>query len=81
MRAKTIEASPRGPNQPTKSTVALSIPEPMSAIATGSMRTTVKLSTAYTTMCQVQPAANAGMMTEPKTNHAIIDARPQVCST
>ena len=45
MRAKTIEASPRGPNQPTNSTVARSIREPMSAIATGSMRTTVRLST------------------------------------
>ena len=40
------EASPRGPNQPTKATLARSSPVPTRASATGSIRTTVRLSTA-----------------------------------
>ena len=46
IRAKTIEANPRGPNQPMKNTVAQSIRAPSSEIATGSMRITVRLSPA-----------------------------------
>ena len=46
--ANTSDASPRGPNQPTNSTVPRSSPAPIEAIATGIMRTTVRLSTAYT---------------------------------
>lgn len=44
--ANTREASPRGPNQPMKATVGRFTPWPARAIATGTMRTTVKLSTA-----------------------------------
>ena len=42
--ASTIEASPRGPNQPTKATVAGARPVPSSARATGAIRTTVRAS-------------------------------------
>ena len=44
---RTIEARPRGPNQPMKITLAALRRVPMSAIATGSIRTTVRLRTAY----------------------------------
>ncbi len=44
--AKTIEAAPRGPNQPRKATVGRRAPVPSIAIATGSIRTRVRLSTA-----------------------------------
>jgi hypothetical protein len=44
--ANTIEARPRGPNQPRKPTVGIRAPVPIIAIATGSMRTSVRLSTA-----------------------------------
>jgi hypothetical protein len=42
-----MDASPRGPNQPIKTTLAGLRRVPMSAIATGSIRTTVRLRTAY----------------------------------
>ena len=41
-----MEASPRGPNQPMNATVGRLMPRPASAIATGTMRTTVRLSAA-----------------------------------
>ena len=43
MIMNTIDANPRGPNQPMKATVAGWNLEPMSASATGTMRTTVRL--------------------------------------
>ena len=46
MTANTIEARPRGPNQPRNATVGRRAPVPSSASATGSIRTTVRLSTA-----------------------------------
>ena len=52
--ANTIEASPRGPNQPRKPTVRRLAPLPIMAIATGSIRTTVRLSTAYAAALQVR---------------------------
>ena len=52
MRPKTTEARPRGPNQPTKATVARSSPVPARAMATGTMRRTVRASTANTTSRQ-----------------------------
>ena len=45
--ANTTDANPLGPNQPTNATVARSWPAPMSEIATGTIRTTVRLMTAY----------------------------------
>ena len=46
MRPRTIEANPRGPNQPRKNTDGSFKCVPISEIATGSMRITVKLSIA-----------------------------------
>ena len=43
---KTTEASPRGPNQPMKATVAGRRCVPISAIATGTILITVRLSSA-----------------------------------
>ena len=45
-RVKTTEASPRGPNQPMKATVVRRSCVPISAIATGTILITVRLSTA-----------------------------------
>src|SRR5271165_2195284 len=42
-----MDASPRGPNQPINTTLAGLRRVPMSAIATGSIRTAVRLRTAY----------------------------------
>ena len=47
MTANTIEASPRGPNQPRNATVGRRAPVPSGASATGSIRTTVRLRTSY----------------------------------
>jgi hypothetical protein len=44
--AKTIDASPRGPNQPTKPSVGRRACEPHIAIATGTIRTRVRLRSA-----------------------------------
>ena len=44
--ANTIEARPRGPNQPVKATVGVRAPVPSNASHTGAMRMTVRLSTA-----------------------------------
>jgi hypothetical protein len=41
----TIEASPRGPDQPRKTTVRRSALVPIIAIATGTIRITVRLNT------------------------------------
>src|SRR6476619_7916082 len=45
--AKTIDARPRGPNQPTNPSVCGCASRPMSAIATGSMRAIVKIGRAH----------------------------------
>ena len=50
---KITEASPRGPNQPTNSTVRNANRLPTNAIATGSMRSTVSESTAKITPGQL----------------------------
>ena len=52
-KPNTIDARPRGPNHPAKMTVGLARPVPRSDMATGSIRTTVRLSTAYTMACHV----------------------------
>ena len=46
MTANTIDASPRGPNQPRNAIVGARAAEPHIDTATGSIRTTVRLSTA-----------------------------------
>ena len=66
MRRNTSEASPRGPNQPMKATVGSPTCRPASARATGSIRTTVRLSTAYTTTCQVISGSASVIATAPK---------------
>ena len=49
MTVKTIDARPRGPNQPTNATVRrLRVRAERARCATGTMRTTVRLSTPYT---------------------------------
>ncbi len=49
-----MDARPRGPNQPINSTVARLSRVPISARATGSMRTTVRLRMAYNTSGRVK---------------------------
>ena len=51
--ANTIDASPRGPNQPMKPIVGARAPDPTMAMATGSIRTSVRLSTAYPASAQL----------------------------
>src|SRR5262249_51535463 len=59
---KTIDARPRGPNHPRKRTVGARACEPSIATTTGTIRTTVRLSTAYTTSARPTCA-----QTEPST--------------
>ena len=63
----TIEASPRGPNQPTNATVCTLACVPSSATATGSMRTTVRLSTPYSAVRQVRSTSTVPAIAAPKT--------------
>ena len=44
--ANTIEARPRGPNQPAKATVGVRAPVPVNDSHTGAMRRIVRLMTA-----------------------------------
>ena len=53
-KANTTEASPRGPNQPMNTTLGRSSPERTRLSATGSMRMTVRLARAYTTVAPVE---------------------------
>ena len=52
MIARTSEARPLGPNQPRNNELSIASPLPSVAIATGSMRTSVRLRKAYNTICQ-----------------------------
>ena len=64
--ANTIDARPRGPNHPRKPTVGVRAPLPIIATATGSMRISVRLSTAYSTICQVTCLSTGPRSTAPK---------------
>ena len=79
--ANTSEARPRGPNQPTNRTVFRSRPAPIEASATGSMRTTVRLSTAYTSDRGAMRSSMMGTAMAPKASHTSRDTRPPICST
>jgi hypothetical protein len=76
-----IEASPRGPNQPTNATVRPERPDRASASATGSIRITVRLRTAYPSTRQSASRTTAGTTTAPNSSHVTSEASPAVCST
>ncbi len=67
----TIDARPRGPNQPMKSTVSRRRPEPINDRATGSIRITVRLSRAYTTALGVSDVNATPASATPKMKKAI----------
>src|SRR5689334_12711949 len=67
--ANTIDASPRGPNQPRNATVRQLADVPSIAIATGSIRTMVRLSTAYSTISQVTCSSAGPRRTAPNTRN------------
>ena len=72
----TIDASPRGPNQPTKATVGRPSRLPTSAIVTGTMRMTVRLRMAYRIGRRSSVIWNSELTKEaPKTVHTAIDKR------
>src|ERR1700734_2285395 len=79
--ANTTEARPRGPNQPTKVTVGQPSFAPIRASATGAILTTVRLSTAYTTSCQVRCSNIGATATAPNASHTSSDTRAPVSST
>ena len=54
MIANTMLASPRGPNQPRNSLLVVDSPVPVKETNIGSMRTIVRLSSEYTTTCQLK---------------------------
>ncbi len=66
IRANTTVARPRGPNHPTNATVGHPAPVRARATATGIIRTTVRLSTAYAMTCQVISAHTWRTATAPK---------------
>ena len=61
-----MDASPRGPNQPRNATVGRRAPVPIIAIPTGTIRISVRLSTAYRTACQVALSTAGTSSTAPK---------------
>ena len=64
--ANTIDARPRGPNQPRKPTVGGRARDPNIAIATGSIRTTVRLRTAYSASSQLSSPSAGPSRIAPK---------------
>ena len=64
--AKTIDARPRGPNQPTNPSVGPLARVPNIAIATGSIRTIVRLRTAYRASSQVNSPSAGPSRIAPK---------------
>src|SRR6266498_1841031 len=80
-RAKTTDARPRGPNQPTSATVGQPSRAPARAAATGTIRITVRLSTAYTMICHVRPLNADATATAPNASQTSSDARAPASST
>ena len=74
--AETSDASPRGPNQPTNSTVLRSSPAPQHANATGTIRTSVRLSIAYATTARSARTSTIGMASAPNANQTSIETSP-----
>src|SRR6202012_5574963 len=79
--ANTTEARPRGPNQPTNAVVGQPSLVPSRASATGTIRTTVRLSTAYTTSCQVRCSNIGTTAIAPTPSHTSSDTSAPVSST
>src|ERR1700760_4558477 len=79
--ANTIDARPRGPNQPRNPTVWRWAPLPTSAMATGSMRTTVRLSTAYSATRQVTCSSAGPRRTAPNARKVTPPSRPPISSS
>ncbi len=67
---KITEASPRGPNQPTKIFVCHLVPVPISASQTGSMRPTVRISAAELSTRHETSSKTRITRTLPKTKKA-----------
>ena len=71
----------RGPNQPRYMTVGARERVPSSAIATGTIRTTVRLSSAYTPSCHVARSISGFMNSAPKkTNVTALSSVPRSCA-
>ena len=79
--ANTTEARPRGPNQPTNAIVGHPSFAPIRASATGIILITVRLSTAYTTSCQVRCSNVGATATAPNASHTSSDTSAPVSST
>ena len=79
--AKTRDARPRGPNQPTNSTVCRSRPAPSKASATGTIRTAVRLSTAYSKVVSLRSSNTIGTAIAPNASHTSRETRPLACSS
>jgi hypothetical protein len=67
----SIEASPLGPNHPRKSCVWSPRPAPTSEMAIGTIRITVRLSTAYMTTVASACARPSGSRAAPNTRKVI----------
>ena len=78
--AKTIEAKPRGPNQPRNPIVTGRAPEPSIATATGSIRTSVRLSTAYSASSHVSSVSAGPSRIAPKSTNVIAVQEVPICS-
>jgi hypothetical protein len=78
--AKTIDARPRGPNQPRKATVCRRACVPVIATATGSMRTIVRLRRAYPATAQVTFPSLGSSRAPPKTMKVAAASRAPSCS-
>src|ERR1019366_3463895 len=79
--AKTTDARPRGPDQPTNAVAARPNRAPASAAATGAIRITVRLSTAYTTVCQITLSSAGTTAITPNASQTSSDTRAPVSST
>ena len=69
-----IEARPRGPIQPRNNTSRMPRQDRTRASATGTIRTRVRESTAYSRTFQEIPRATTSGMSDPKTNHTAADS-------
>ena len=76
----TMVARPRGPNQPAKAIVCAAAPEPISDNATGTILTTVRLRTAYTTVDRSRSVMLRPTTTAPKTKNVTVQSNPPTSS-
>jgi hypothetical protein len=79
--ANTIEASPRGPNQPRKASVGGLALVPAMATATGAMRTSVRLRTAYAATAHVRCSSDGPSSVPPKTTNVAAPSSPPSSSS